>query len=234
MKTKYTNHFVNPTPDEMGNEVYPFAFDMDSVLNEMGDMFMADWLANHFKVDSVVGYTGSPRYRTFQFNHPDVSNNQMFRAVREFILEMGPRLVPSPWMLQTMRYVTKVTRKPILIVTARHPDTVSITQDWLLNKMPGVPFRVYSVNGVPKLPFLHHHRVEYFVDDRYKTNMSIYMDSDTVAPILYRRPWNQGRMFYDWIQINDLRDMIPIVNLRYGRAPLAWPAGMPWPNRGER
>jgi hypothetical protein len=69
-----------------------------------------------------------------------------------------------------------------------------------------------------------------FVDDRYRTVVEL---EDHIAwPMLYKRPWNQGRPYRSTLtEIRDLRDIIPIANMVAFRNPMDWPLGVEYPPR---
>jgi hypothetical protein len=69
-----------------------------------------------------------------------------------------------------------------------------------------------------------------FIDDRYRT--VVELDDHIAMPVLYKRPWNQGRPYRPtMIEIRDLRDIIPIANMVAFNNPMDWPLGVGYPPR---
>jgi hypothetical protein len=233
MNTKYKNVFVNPTPDELRPHRTGIAFDLDSVMNE-GD-YLRHSIAKTFgtTVSAVKSHDRPGGWEVFHFNIPGVSYKEMAKAINICIMEESPSAMPSPYMTSVMNYVYDVTAQPIAVVTARHKATVGVTRRWLDQNL-NVPFIVYIVDGLPKAPVLTYLGADIFIDDRHKTVKGLINWID--HPVLYKRPWNQGRdESLGVVEINDLRDIIPMVNMMYGRAPLDWPCWVPFPTpEGER
>jgi hypothetical protein len=73
-----------------------------------------------------------------------------------------------------------------------------------------------------------------FVDDRFKTVANLL--SWIADPVLYRRPWNQNRPGkLPVLEVRDLRDIIPLLNITLRRVPMDWPSYVPFPEpKGER
>jgi hypothetical protein len=67
-----------------------------------------------------------------------------------------------------------------------------------------------------------------FVDDRYRTIAEL--EHKIPFPVLYKRPWNQGRPYKETLtEIRDLRDIIPVVNMVTFNNPMDWPMGVVYP-----
>jgi hypothetical protein len=232
LKTKYDNVFVNPTPSEIKIRT-GIALDLDSVLNE-GD-YLRNSIANTFNTttDAVKGHSQDGGHEIFYFDIPGVAEKDVCRAINICIREESPSALPSPHMRDVLTYVCRVTRAPIAVITARHKSTVGVTKRWLEENLD-VPFVVYIVDGLPKAPVLTCLGADLFVDDRHKTIKDLI--KWVRFPVLYKRPWNQGRdESLGVVEINDLRDIIPMVNIMYGKAPMSWPYWVPFPKpEGER
>jgi hypothetical protein len=99
--------------------------------------------------------------------------------------------------------------------------------------MGDIPFVAYIVNGPPKADVLALLNVHAFVDDRWKTIEGLI--SKIPWPVLYRRPWNVRHVYLPVTRVNDLRDIIPLINILTGEIPTAWPEwDVPHPHyRGE-
>lgn len=235
MHTRYSNVFFNPDDHDMQYNLgfdFPIAFDMDSVLTDGG--WLRRYVADHFgmKISDVAGHH-KKGYEVFYFGVPGASNEEVARVVDRGILEESPSALPSPYMKEVTRYVHEVTRSPILVVTARAIDNIDVTWQWLHENLD-VPFIVYIVSGHgDKAKLLSHHHVKIFIDDRHKTIKNLV--NIIPYPVLYQQPWNQGREPIPAIEIRDLRDIIPVLNLQLGMVPMHWPGTVPYPKpHGER
>jgi hypothetical protein len=232
MKTKYPNVFINPDEDDVHHMPHrtPIAFDMDSVMNNMGSD-LGHYIADHFGVTfgSVHDYDTITGFQKFMFKVPDVSGNAIRKVVHKFILEESPSAMSTPWLHSVMRYVYSVTGMPITVITARPPETVDVTHNWLLENLASTPFTCYMTHGISKAPVLELIHADIFVDDRWKTILRLMGEIE--YPVLYRRPWNVGRPVpLPVLNIRDLRDIIPLLNIKIGRVPTAWPERVPYPN----
>lgn len=229
MKTKYHNLFYNPEYRDIEYEYRtPIAFDLDSVLNELGyDLGQAiadNWgltLKDIRAVDKEHGY------EKFHFEVRGASYKEVAHTVDQFILNRSMDVGQSPYMREVLEYVFKSTCVPITVVTARRPEAIDVTWKWLSYNI-GVPFRCFIVNGEPKSKVLNFLDCKIFIDDRWKTIKGLM---NTVPyPVLYRRPWNQGRPDkLPVVEVNTLRDVIPLFNILTGRVPTAWPKGLSFP-----
>ena len=233
MNTKYSNVFINPHPGELRGHETPIVFDLDSVLNE-GD-YLRDFIACHFSttVSAVKGRRRPNLYEVFHFDLPGVSYKEMAKAINHCIMHESPSALTTPYMSDVMDFVHHVTNRPIAVLTARNSMTVGVTKRWLEQNL-NVPFRAYIVDGLPKAPVLSYLGAKIFIDDRHKTIKELV--TWIPYPVLYRRPWNQGRPErLPVVEINDLRDIIPMLNIEFGRAPMSWPYWVPFPKpEGER
>jgi hypothetical protein len=228
MNTKYKNVFVNPTPDELRSHRTGVAFDLDSVLNEGN--YLRHSIAKTFSttVSAIKGHDRPGGWEVFYFAIPGVAEKDICKAVNICIMEESPSALPSPHMRDVLRYVYEVTEAPIAVITARHKATVGVTKRWLDENL-NVPYIAYIVDGLPKAPVLTYIGADIFIDDRHKTVKGLVNWID--HPVLYKRPWNQGRdEDIGVVEIDDLRDIIPMVNIMYGRTPMTWPCGLPFPN----
>lgn len=235
MHTKYANVFFNPDEHDMEYHrgfKFPIAFDMDSVLTE--GAWLRRYVANMFgmTMDQVKGHH-KKGYEVFYFKVPFASSEEVGRVVDRGILEESPSALPSPYMKEVTNYVHEVTRSPILIVTARAEANIDVTWQWLHENLD-VPFIVYMVTGHgAKAKLLAYHDVKIFIDDRHKTVKNLV--NVIPYPVLFKQDWNQGRDPIPAIEIRDLRDIIPVLNLQLGMAPMTWPGTVPYPKpHGER
>ena len=107
-------------------------------------------------------------------------------------------------------------------------DSASIrtTTAWLTKHLRA-PYRLFMVNGhAGKAAVLDALGTKLFVEDRFRTVNNLLLR----YPVMYKRPWNQGRVTHPGvIQVNDLRDTVPLVNLVCGVNPMRWPAYLQWP-----
>jgi hypothetical protein len=226
MKTKYDNVFLNPDEADVGSHRSVIAFDLDSVLNTMGEN-LRKYIARLYHVDPWEVTDTSAGFEKFHFSIDGIESREIGRHVNDFVMNESPSLLTTPYVKEVMRYVYDRTNSPITVVTARWAGTVGVTKRWLEENLGDVPFVAYIVNGPPKEGVLRHLRARAFVDDRWKTIESLIGGIDW--PILYRRPWNQRHVYLPVVKVNDLRDIIPLLNILTGEVPTAWPDGLPHP-----
>jgi 5'(3')-deoxyribonucleotidase len=226
LKTKYSNIFVNP---DFYDVMYrtPIAFDLDSVMNNLGHD-MGRYIANEFGVTDVRATNLG--YQKFHFEVDGVGYEEVSKVVNKYVMEESPSALPSPYLHEVMKYVYEVTDVPIAVVTARYPDTCTVTKNWLDENLDKIPYRVYIMHGEQKNMVLGLLDAKIFVDDRHKTIRNLI--GEIKYPVLYRKPWNQGRPDkLPVIEIRDLRDIIPLLNIQLGRMPMEWPNEIFYPNR---
>lgn len=234
MRTHFPNVYVNPTMDEMAGSTVgytPIAFDMDSVLLESG--YFRPFIAKEFGVGTPDIRTTDPDhgYEKFNFEIPGVSEKEMIAVINKAVREESPSALPSPHMDDVLSWVYHITGKPVLVVTARCPSNAEVTHQWLYENIT-VPFVCYIMHGQKKHMPLHAHGVDIFVDDRFKTIKELR--NHIHYPVLYKRPWNQGRPEkLHCLEIEDLRDIIPLLNISLGIRPMAWPHWCPYPKPRE-
>lgn len=230
---RYPNTWFNPTKAELDTARVqaPIAFDMDGVLSETG-MILEEAIKKEYGVTEVRGT--SEDYPTFQYVIPGVSRNKVFNSINRIVHEESMAALPSPWMQPVLSHLlNSLVSFPITIVTARAQENAGVTYRWLEDHIPG-RFNLIMVNGMQKEVVLKRIGTEVFVDDRYKTIRTL--TNHITMPILYRRPWNQGRPTEaSAFQINDLRDIIPVINMVSSQRFMEWPRDIPYPNRmGEK
>ena len=230
MKTKYDNVFVNPDVADVGQHRAVMAFDLDSVLNTMGDN-IRKYIAQLYHVPTWEVTDTAAGYEKFHFQVPGIEGREIGRHVNDFVMNESPSLLTTPYVRQVMKYVYKRTNTPITVVTARWPGAVGVTKRWLEENLGDVPFICYIVNGPPKSRVLNYLYTLAFVDDRWKTCEGLI--SRIPWPIMYRRPWNRRPVYLPVVEVDDLRDVIPLLNLLTGEVPTVWPDGLPHPDREE-
>jgi hypothetical protein len=202
--------FVNPDQADVGQHRAVIAFDLDSVLNEMGANIRG-YIANKWGVPVDDVTDTSAGYEKFHFNIPGVSNEDIGRAVNDFVMNESPSLSPTPYMKDVMGYVYDRTNAPVTVVTARWVGAVGVTKRWLEEALGDIPFIAYIVNGPPKATVLSYLNTQAFVDDRWKTVEGLM--KHIPWPVLYRRPWNVRPVYLPVVKANDLRDIIPLLNI---------------------
>lgn len=234
--SKFPDTWLDPQPEELAGMTAPVAFDLDSVLNE-GD-YLRDYVAEHLGLSSadikLVKTSEDHTYEVFHFEVPGVGYKEMGELVNKCIREESPSSLPSPFMAGVTEWVYHMTNQPVMVVTARHPSNVGVTYRWLEEHLT-VPFKLIIASSVSKLIILKALETRIYPDDRWKTIQSLRAGGiDT--PVMYRRPWNQGRPEPSGVlEIDDLRGIIPLVNIITGINPIAWPHWVPYPKPdGER
>jgi len=236
LKTKYDNVFVNPEPGEIDPSI--IAFDLDSVMNDGCSLAIRNKFMDYWGIEGheIIDTDPVHKHRIFSMRPPDYidySGNELYNLVAEAVIEDSPSFLHTPWMTEVMRYVYKSTGCPIQVCTARRPECVDVTHNWLAEHLGDIPFRAYIQNGVAKSVTLDQMNCSIFVDDRHKTvaNLLSYIE----YPVMYQRPWNSNRPIkLPVVEVRDLRDIIPLLNLKLGRVPMEWPSYVPFPKpRGE-
>jgi hypothetical protein len=226
MKTKYDNVFLNPDMADVGQHRAVMAFDLDSVLNNMGEN-LRGYIADIYMMDMKDVTDTSAGYEKFHFEVPGVPNDEIGRHVNDFVMNESPSLLTTPYMREVMQYVHDRTNAPVTVVTARWAGAVGVTKRWLEEALGDIPFVAYIVNGPPKSTVLSYLYNLAFVDDRWKTVEGLI--NKIPWPIMYRRPWNMRPVYLPVVKINDLRDVIPLLNILTGEIPTAWPKGVDHP-----
>jgi hypothetical protein len=226
LKTKYDNVFVNPDQADVGQHRAVMAFDLDSVLNDMGHN-LRDHIAKKFGFPTEEILDKTAGYEKFYFQIDGVEDKVISRAVADYVMEESPSSLATPYMREVMGYVHDVTDAPVTVVTARWSGTVGVTKRWLEEQLGDIPFIAYIVNGPPKHTVLSYLYTLAFVDDRWKTVEGLM--KHIPWPVMYKRPWNDRPVYLPAVKINDLRDIIPLLNILTGRVPTAWPDGLPHP-----
>jgi hypothetical protein len=227
----YDNVWYNPTKKEImeAGLFNLIGFDFDSTINEMGHPlghYIADKLYVPFEEIRGLHPDG---YERFHFSHPTVDDEQITAIVNEYVINHTKDLKPTPYMGDVMNYVWLKTREPILVITYRPKESVEQTHAWLKKYLPvGCPFNLIMLQGMQKDVVLKRMNVQVYVDDRYKT--AVILEQAINLSVLYKRPWNQGRpVSAGDMEINDLRDLIPIVNYLTRSCITDWPTGIPYP-----
>jgi hypothetical protein len=217
LKTKYSNVFINPTESEVDDFRNIIAFDLDSVMN--------------FGCSNAIRKIFC---KTFDITEAEIVDTDPVHLVAEAVIDESPSFLTTPFMPEVMEYVYKVTGKPITVITARRPECLDVTYRWLREHLGATPFVCYIMHGKEKGPVVDMLNVSIFIDDRFKTikNMLSWCE----YPVLYKQEWNQNRpVRLPVLEIRDLRDIIPLLNIKLGRVPMAWPEGLPYPKpEGER
>jgi hypothetical protein len=202
------------------------AFDLDSVLNNMGENIRG-YVATKYGLPVKEVTDTSAGDEKFHFRVLGIDDRQIGRDVNNFVMNESPSLLPTPYMKEVMWYVYDRTNAPVTVVTARWPGSVGVTYRWLKEQLEDIPFIVYIVNGPPKHTVLSHLHTMAFVDDRWKTVEGLM--KHIPWPVLYRRPWNARPVYLPVVKANDLRDIIPLLNILTGQVPTDWPDGLPHP-----
>jgi hypothetical protein len=231
MKTKYSNVFVNPTEAEVGCHRAVMAFDLDSVLNNMGRN-LREYIADQFELPIEFVTDTSAGFEKFHFSIPGITDKTISKMVNKYVREESPSSLTTPYMSRVMSYVYERTGSPIAVVTARHESTVGVTKRWLEENLRGVPFFCYIVARIenyayPKAKVLEYLNTRAFIDDRWATVESLVGKID--FPVLFRAPWNRRPVWLSALEVDDLRDVIPLLNILTGEVPTAWPSYVPYP-----
>ena len=224
-----TNTWFNPTKMEL-KEVGAcrIAFDFDSTINEMGEP-MGNWIADFLGVDreSVRG-KNEDGTRSFHFEAEGITNDEMSYLVHRYVCEKTDILEPTPYAREVLHYIYHTIKEPITVITYRPADSAVITHKWLTDNLV-VPFNLIMLDGMQKNVVLGRLGTEVYIDDRYKT-VEI-LEKVVNLSVMYARPWNQGRSVEAGdMTVEDLRGLIPIINVLTRTPILTWPSYI---SRGE-
>ena len=207
----YPYTWYNPTKSELVGVKALIAFDMDSVLNETGEL-LREAVAREFgkEVEDIIKY-GDGGYEMFNFDMPHGFNSiDIFSSVNRIIWRDSFHYPQSPNMKATIKWLYSRTYRPITVVTARSIQNMDVTYKWLKRNLWPVPFRLIMVQGMQKHVVLNRIGNVMYVDDRYKTVKTL--EKHITLPILYKRPWNQGRPEpAGFAEINNLAELIPLI-----------------------
>lgn len=238
------------------NGAKPFvSLDFDSVIARTDGMLRYGF-SKILKLDPrKLAYCGDDGIRRFDYPWPDwYDQKNIYDDIAAIINEKGMEQEPTAWAIQCLRYIHEITGEPIHVLTARREDNMAVTSAWLhLHLGTEIPYELQHTKGRPKWEILNgvKERFNIFhVDDRFKTISQIADNCPTVLPVLFNAEWNTGRDWFDgkevcpgdipvgrrgYIRINDLRDIIPLVNMGCGLNINQWPCEtMPHPVEDER
>lgn len=210
---RFPRTWFNPKKFEIKGLVAPIAFDMDSVLNEGGQL-LREAVARHFgqPIGNILNIDPEHGYEKFHFNVLGASNTEVFDVVNMIIGRDSLSYQVTPHMRSILSWVWKHTGRPITVVTARHPDNMRVTYEWLKMQLGSVPFYLIMVNGMHKEVVLNRIDNRLFIDDRYKTIKTL--EKHIEYPVLYKRPWNQGRPEQAGVaEVDDLSGLLNLIFL---------------------
>jgi hypothetical protein len=170
----------------------------------------------------------------FHIDVDGISNNQLHKDFATILNDVSYLQTPSPWAREVLEYVERVTGRPIEILTARNKDTLDTTRAWMDCHFPKTQF-VIHMPGAGKVEFCRKHNVHIHIDDRFKTIKNLGEMSSFIIPVMYNRRWNSGRDVTpcSYVRVDDLRGIIPIVNMNRYINPFAWPDNVPHLTTGE-
>jgi hypothetical protein len=224
-----SNTWYNPTKREV-KDIGPatIAFDFDSTINDMGRN-LGTYIAKFLGVPEHECRSKPDGYERFHFDHPDYTDEEISTIVQKFVLEESLSLLPTPFAAEVLSYCWVCTNEPITVITYRPKESAAVTHKWLCDHIPAqVPFNLIMLHGMQKDVVLTRLGAQVYIDDRYKTAQTL--ESVINLSILYKRPWNQGRVVEAGdLTIEDLRGIIPIINILTGAPILDWPCNIPHP-----
>jgi hypothetical protein len=236
VKTKYYNVWINPSEKDIGDNRALIGFDLDAVLNSGLSRCITERLAKHYGVgiDNVRNTHPIHGYEMFNLGPNGSDVQEVMKIVETSVIEDSPSVLSSPWMKEVMDFVYQATGDPITVITSRNPNALDVTHNWLVQWLDDLPFNCYIMHGRGKGAPIAMLGLSIFVDDRWKTINNLL--SWCEYPVLFQRPWNRFRPDpLPVLEIRDLRDIIPLVNIKLGRNPMDWPYWVPFPKpEGER
>jgi len=151
----------------------------------------------------------------YDISVPDIKPKYIVYAIHEAIIKYNDQILPYPDTKIALKKIVKITKQPIIIITARNRELTELTTHQLCKKyiLPISPYKIYWASSSQKKEMIMNLGLDYFVEDRLRT-------ANDCAPFLNRvflltRPWNWGRPTMpnvnrtryltdvaDWLKIN--------------------------------
>jgi uncharacterized HAD superfamily protein len=181
------------------------AYDFDGVLCDTMPAFIQYWQEKYSW--TIWEHT------TNTFNMPlpeDYDYSKIHGDIVEAVNLYQPYLQPYAFAMEMVREIAREYNEQPIIITARRPENVEVTRSWLKAYL-GIPFTLISTgekgkgSGENKPDVIAEHKIQYFVEDRFKTCNSIKSCDAIFMP---DRPWNWDRTPLDHvIRVNNLLDV---------------------------
>jgi len=138
---------------------------------------------------------------------PDYDMKNIHSDIVEAINLYQPYLKPHAFAMEMVREFANRWNETPLIITARRPENVEVTDSWLQHYL-GIPYTLVttgsevSSSGENKPDTIAKWGVRYFVEDRFKTCNNIKSCDQVFMP---DRPWNTHRVPLDHVmRVNNL------------------------------
>jgi uncharacterized HAD superfamily protein len=130
----------------------------------------------------------------FKFHIPNLDGMETANFIVNILKENHNKIKPVYGSIDTLRYTYKVTKNPIVFITARSEYIRKETNEWL-EKYCDFPYKLIMTNYKSKHEILQENNIDIFIDDRYKTVIEC---ADYVNKIfLLSYPWNENRHIPD-------------------------------------
>lgn len=184
-------------------------FDLDGVICDLYTPFRRSILLS-FGVDTEHFCS------TFNFieNLPCFeSPDEAYEHFHTFIEKEHSCFLPYLGVRETLYYLNYLLKK-IPIVTARK-NIEELTENWLSSVFPEINFDMHYCSSVDKPRILSELGLRYFVEDRYRTTVSIAKEVPSIETVfLVNRSWNIGRKLPDKVvRVDLLSDIIANLDL---------------------
>lgn len=180
------------------------AFDIDGVVADSFSVFRS-----HIWRDFGywIGIPGSYRIEV-----PGVPYSFLQDYYRAMLTHHQDAVRPYPEANEVLSAIVEWTGQPVHFVTARHPDTLEATEDWIRKNLPDIrAYRLIFRPSAGKTEWLIQNRVQFFVEDRLWTAKAV-AETGRVKVFLVSRAWNLGRLAHEAV--------VRIENLKQIKIPL--------------
>lgn len=106
-----------------------------------------------------------------------VTDEELFNKINDIIRENESTIELNEGILDTLKYIYKINKEPLIFITAR-PSYLKTTTEVSLRRFLGnIPFKIFFTSRSPKMFYILVNNITYFVDDYVKT-------MNELAPIL--------------------------------------------------
>ncbi len=123
---------------------------------------------------------------------------------------LGAEVLPMPSAIQTLSDFA--ARQQITVITARPLEQP--VRDWLAHYLEPAIIHRFTVIATgdhdDKSRYIHEQGIEFFVDDRAATCLSLVEEG--ITPIVFRQPWNEGR--HTFTTVDNWQEIATLVNLQ--------------------
>ena len=176
------------------------AFDLDQVVINTYNI-IADGLYKHFGL-----YFPEEEHHEFNFDIPNVDWIVIDKVITDILMQENDNALPLNNSIQYLKEIYAITKRSLIFITSRSDVTWNVTNKWIW-KYLDEPYKLLFTNHKSKVEYLIENRIDYFVDDRYKT--AIECSPYLKKMFLYDQTWNRNRPVpKNVIRIKNLQDIL--------------------------